>query len=62
MHTVHSINEYTPSKNLTNSAITLYLDDMLAFFGDIMIPTSLLDQLPKNNVKIIQQNNIFLSK
>ncbi len=29
-------------------------------FGDI-VPTSLLDQLPKN-VKIIQQNKIFLSK
>ncbi len=29
IYTVHSINEYTPSK-------TLYLDDMLCFFGDIM--------------------------
>ncbi len=48
----------TPPLNLTNSAITLYLDDMLGFFGNIMFPTSLLDQLPKKNVKIIQQNKI----
>uniref|UniRef100_A0A672PUR2 DNA-directed RNA polymerase subunit n=1 Tax=Sinocyclocheilus grahami TaxID=75366 RepID=A0A672PUR2_SINGR len=30
--------------------------------GEYNVPTSLLDQLPKKNAKIIQQNKIFLSK
>lgn len=52
LYTVHSINELTLSENLTNSAITFYLEDMLGFFRDIMF----------QHVKIIQENKTFLSK
>ncbi len=44
-----------------NSAIMSLLDDMLGLFGDINVPISLLDQLPKKNVKMNQQNKISLS-